>query len=126
MSTVAIVLIVVGALLLILFLGGFVGARRRANRPEAAEHRRAADRALEQARASDRGWDRELLEGAARAALEQQRPGSSWDTVELVLVDDRPGKADDAAHLRGQGPDGTALVVLARDEGGDWYAERVE
>jgi type II secretory pathway pseudopilin PulG len=126
MSTVAIVLIVVGALLLILFLGGFVAARRRANRPEAAEHVRAADRALEQARASDRGWDRALLEQAARGALEDHRPGSSWDTVELVLVDDRPGKADDAAHLRGHGPDGTALVVLARDEGGDWYAERVE
>jgi hypothetical protein len=126
MSAIAIVLIVVAALLLLLFAGGLVGARRRANRPEAAEHRRAADRALEQARASDRGWDRALLEQAARAALDEQRPGSTWDNVELVLVDDRPGKADDAAHLRGTGPDGTALVVLARNEAGEWFPERVE
>ena len=126
MSTVAIVLIVIGVLLLLLFVGGYVAASRRANRPEAAEHRRAADRALEQARASDRGWDRALLEQAARSALSEHRPGSTWDSVELVLVDDRPGKADDAAHLRGSGPDGSALVVLARSEAGEWFAERVE
>ena len=125
MSVIAIVLIVVAAVLLLLFAGGFVRARRHANRPEAAEHIRAADRALEQARASDRGWDRELLHGAARDALAEQRPGQ-WDSIELVLVDDRPGVAEDAAHLVASGPDGSALVVLARTEGGDWYAERVE
>jgi hypothetical protein len=126
MSTIAIVLIAVGALLLLLFLGGFVAVRRRANRPEAAAHIRAADQALEQARASDRGWDRALLEQAARAALEEHRPGSSWDTVALVLVDDRPGVVDDTAHLLATGPDGEARVILSRREGGDWFAERVE
>ena len=126
MSTVAIVLVVIGVLLLLLFVGGFVAARRRANRPEVAEHIRSADQAIEQARASDRGWDRGLLERAARSALEEQRPGSTWDSIELVLVDDRPGVVDDTAHLVGSGPDGRARVVLSRREGGEWFAERVE
>ena len=126
MSTLAIVLIVIGALLVLLFLGGFVAARRRANRPEAADHIRSADRALEQARASDRGWDRAVLEGAARSALEEHRPGVAWESIELVLVDDRPGVVDDTAHLVGTGPAGQARVILSRREGGDWFAERVE
>ena len=126
MSTLAIVLIVVGALLLLLFIGGFVAARRRANRPEVAEHIRHADQALEQARATDRGWDRALLEQAARSALEKERPGESFDSIDLVLVDDRPGVVDDTAHLVGSGPGGRARVVLSRREGGEWFAEHVE
>jgi type II secretory pathway pseudopilin PulG len=126
MSVLAIVLIVVGVLLLVFFVGGLLRARRQANRPEATAHILAADRALEQARASDRGWDRAVLERTARAALDEQRPGSSWDRVELELVDDRPGMAEDAAHLVAIGSAGSVRVVLARTEGGDWYAERVE
>lgn len=126
MSTLAIVLIVIGAILLLLFLGGFVGARRRANRPEVAEHIRHADQALERARASDRGWDKDLMEQAARSALEEHRPGSSWDAIHLVLVDDRPGVTDDTAHFVGSGPDGQARVVLSRREGGEWFTEQVE
>lgn len=126
MSTIAIILIVVGAILLLLFIGGFVSARRRANRPEVAEHIRHADQALEQARASDKGWDRPLLEQAARSALEKERPGESFDSIELVLVDDRPGVVDDTAHLVGRGPAGQARVVLSRSAGGDWFAESVE
>ncbi|HEX8051581.1 MAG TPA: hypothetical protein VF517_01200 [Thermoleophilaceae bacterium] len=126
MSVLAIVLIVIGVLLLVLFIGGLIRARREANRPEAAARIVAADRALEQARASDRGWDRAVLERTARTALDEQRPGSSWERIELELVDDRPGMAEDAAHLVATGSGGSARVVLARTEGGDWYAERVE
>lgn len=126
MSTLAIVLIAIGAVLLLLFVGGFVGARRRANRPEVAEHIRSADHALEQARAADKGWDRELLQAAVREALERERPGSTWDAIELVLVDDRPGVVDDTAHFNASGPDGQVQVVLSRREGGEWFAERVE
>jgi hypothetical protein len=126
MSTVAIVLIVIAAVMALLFIGGYIAATRRANRPGSAEHIQAADRALEQARAGDRGWDRELLHAAALSALDEQRPGGSWETVEIVLVDDRPGTAEDAAHLVASGPDGSARVVLARTEGGEWFAERVE
>jgi hypothetical protein len=126
MSTLSIVLIAVGALLLVLFIGGYIAARRRANRPEVAAHIRHADQALEQARAGDRGWDRALLDQAARAALEEHRPGSSWDSVDLVLVDDRPGVTEDTAHFVGRAADGQARVVLSRREGGEWFAESVE
>jgi len=125
-SVLGIVLIVVGALLVLLFVGGYVRARAQANRPEYGANVAAADRALEQARATDRGWDRELLREAALAALASERPGSEWDGVELVLVDDKPGVTDDVAHLVATGPDGQARVVLARREGGDWYSQRIE
>jgi hypothetical protein len=126
MSTLAIILIAVAALLLLLFVGGFVAARRRAARPEVERHIRAADRALEQARASDRGWDRELMAEVAGRAIGEARPDYEWETVELVLVDDRPGVAEDRAELVSSGPQGHARVYLARREGGDWFAERVE
>ncbi|MEA2350680.1 MAG: hypothetical protein QOG86_1621 [Thermoleophilaceae bacterium] len=126
MSAVAIVLIVVGAVLLILFLGGLIAARRRAARPEVEQHIRAADRALEQARASDRGWDRELMARAAGDAIGEARPDYEWETIELVLVDDRPGVAEDRAELVASGPHGPMRAFLARREGGDWFVERVE
>jgi hypothetical protein len=126
MSTIAIVLIAVGALLVILFLGGLLAARRRAGRPEVAEHIQAADRALEQARASDRGWDRELMVKAAGDAISVSRPDFGWDAIALVLVEDRPGVMEDRAHFVASGPQGPARVVLARREGGDWFAEQVE
>jgi hypothetical protein len=126
MSTIAIVLIIVGALLLILFVGGFVAARRRAARPEVEQRIRAADRALEQARASDRGWDRELMAQVAGRAIDEARPDYEWESIELALVDDRPGVTEDRAELVASGPHGSARVYLARREGGDWFAERVE
>ncbi len=76
-STLAIILIVLAVLIAIALLLGLLGIRAR-NRRQAgsyAEHVAQADSALEQARASDRGWHREVMEGAARGALERERPG---------------------------------------------------
>ena len=126
MSTLAIVLIVVAAVLLLLFVGGFVATRRRAARPEVEEHILAADRALEAARASDRGWDRELMAQAAGQAIREKRPDYRWEALDLVLVEDRPGVAEDRAHLVASGQDGPCMVVLARREGGEWFAEQIE
>jgi hypothetical protein len=127
MSTLAIVLIVAGALLAIAIVGGYLATVRR-DRLRAAEfehHVREADRALEIARASDRGWDRALLEQAARSALTDAHPGTSFDDLHLVLVDDRPGVEEDRAQFVATGPDAEARIVLTR-RGGDWVAERVE
>src|SRR5205085_6254116 len=85
-STVAIVLIAVGALMLLFFVGGYVASRRRVSDPALEEKIAAADRALEHARASDRGWERANLERAALDALASQQPGGKWDEVALVLV----------------------------------------
>jgi hypothetical protein len=127
MSALAVVLIVLGVLAILLFAGGLVAARRRA-RIEAGPYQRhlaEADRALEQARAADRGWDRAAMEQAARRALEEQRQGLVYDRLDLVLVDDRPGVGQDRAHFQATGAGGNARVVLTRREGG-WVAERVE
>jgi type II secretory pathway pseudopilin PulG len=125
MSTVAIVVIAIGAVLALLFAVGLLAARRRASHPEVAERIRAADRALEQARASDRGWDRERMSAACGQAIRDQRPDFEWETIELVLVDDRPGVTEDRAHLVASGAQGSVRVVLARREGGEWFAQEV-
>jgi hypothetical protein len=126
MSTVAVIAIVVGVILLVFFVGGFLAARRRAGAPGVEEAIRAADRALEAARASDRGWDREHMTTAAGRAIRERRPEYEWQTIELVLVEDRPGVTEDRAQLLASGPHGHCRVVLARREGGEWFAELVE
>jgi hypothetical protein len=126
MSVLAIVLIVLGGLILIFLVGGIVIARRRANRPGWEEHIRAADQALEQARAADRGWDRALIDAAARRALDEHRPGFEPESLHLVLVDDRPGVEEDRAHLVAAAPKESVRLVLTRDPSGAWGVERVD
>jgi hypothetical protein len=127
MSTLAIVLIVAGAVVLLLLILGFLGARARDRRQAGtfAEHVAQADSALEQARAADRGWDRAVMEAAARSALEQAQPGVAYEGLHLVLVDDRPGTEEDRAHFVAMGEGGAqARVILAR-EGDHWAAESI-
>ena len=127
MSTLATVLIVIGVVLVLFFIGGLLAVRARTRRQAATfpEHVRAADEALEQARALDRGWHRDTMEAAARAAVDQARPGWAYDDLHLVLVDDRPGVEEDRAHFVAMGADGQSRVILAR-QGDSWVAEQVE
>ncbi len=123
----AIVLIVLAVAVLVLAAGGFV-ARRRHDRRYAGTYARnleEADSALEEARAADRGWDRELLEQAARRALGEARPGWQPSRLEIVLVDDRPGMAEDRAHLVAVEGEDRVRIVLARQAGGHWAAQVV-
>lgn len=124
MSTLAIVLIVIGVVVLLLLLGGFAAARKRPV-GDYARHVAEADNALEQARAADRGWDREVLEEAARTALAERQPGHHYEGLHLVLVDDQPGVTEDRAHFAAVGADGEVRIVLVRGTDG-WAAERVE
>jgi hypothetical protein len=126
-STLGIILIVIGALVVLFAIGGavVVARRYREQEPTFAEHVEAADSALEQARALDKGWHRDTMEEAARAAVAESRPGWTYDDLHLVLVDDRPGVNEDRAHFMAVGSDGEARVILAR-EGDRWIAERVE
>jgi hypothetical protein len=127
LSTIEIVLIVLGVVLVLFFIGGLLGARIRDRRGAGsyAEHVAEADAALEQARAGDRGWHREAMEGAARTAIAEARGDWDFKDLHLVLVDDRPGTEEDRAHFVAVGPEGECRVVLAR-EGDRWVAERVE
>jgi hypothetical protein len=127
MSVLVIVLIVVAVVIVLVFIGGLVAARRR-DRAEAGvygEHVAHADAELQQAAAADRGWDRAVMEEAARMALRDQRPDFAYDDLHLVLVDDRPGIGEDRAHFVALGPEGEARVVLTRT-GDHWGPEGVE
>src|SRR3954463_16730413 len=126
MSLVAIIVIVVLVLLVLLFVGGLIAARRHADATEGHLHERiaAADRALEAARAADRGWDPILLEEAARTALQRERPDFRYDRLHLVLVDDRPGTEEDRAEMAAVGDEGVLHVSVAR-RGENWVAEHV-
>jgi hypothetical protein len=127
MSTLAVVLIVIGAVVLVLLVGGFVASRRwhSEREPEIDRHIMEADRALEHARANDKGWDRDLLEAAAREAVEGQRPGWAYEELVLVLVDDRPGIEEDRAHFVASGNGDELRIVLARSDRG-WSVEQVQ
>jgi len=125
-SVLAIVLIVLAAVVVAFVVGGALIARRRTEGPGWEKHIRAADQAIEQARATDRGWSRELIDAAARRGLAEHRPGFEPDSLELVLVDDRPGVAEDRAHLVAVTPSETVRIVLARDASGAWAVERVD
>src|SRR4051794_20817903 len=124
MSVFAIVLIVIVVLFIVLLFGGLAGARQRAKAGEEQLRDRIgeADRALEAARAADRGWDRVLLEEAAREALERERPDFRYDSLHLVLVEDRPGTEEDRAQIAATGDEGELRVVLVR-RGDLWQAE---
>jgi len=128
MSVLVIILIVLVVLVVLFLAGGIAGARKRdrAQGGAYAEHVAAADRALEQARADDKGWHRDALEAAVRAGVAQQRPDFSVDSLQLVLVDDRPGVTEDRAQFVAAGPGGELRVVLGRREGGDWRVETLE
>jgi hypothetical protein len=127
-STLAIILIVIGVLVALALLLGWLGIRARNRGQEGSwgEHVAAADAALEQARALDRGWHRDVMEAAARGALERERPDWQYSHLHLVLVDDKPGVAQDRAHFVAVGEGGDeARVVLGRKDG-DWVAESVD
>ena len=127
MSVLAIVLIAASVVILLVLIGGFVAVRRRARAQEPGFEDRvaAADRALEEARAADRGWDRPLLEEAVRKAVSDARPGWEIERLHLVLVDDRPGISEDRCQFVAVGGDDEVRVALARrDEG--WVAERLD
>jgi hypothetical protein len=126
MSLLAIILIVVGVLAVLFFIGGLLYSRRRLLDPELERNIRGADQALEQARATDRGWDRALLEEAARRALATGRPGFTPSDLYLVLVDDRPGIEEDRAHMLAMGGGDQHRVVLTRNPAGEWILDRLE
>jgi hypothetical protein len=126
-STIGIILIVLGAVVVLFAIGGAIVVLRRYRAQDAtfAQHVEAADSALEQARALDKGWHRDTMEEAARAAVAESKPGWKYDDLHLVFVDDRPGVSEDRAHFMAVGPDGEARVILARQDD-RWVAERVE
>ena len=123
MNLIWIIVIVVTVLAVLFFVGGYVVSRRRAK--DWSKNVAKAEEALELAWAQDKGWDRELLHRSAREALGSHKPGFEYTDVHLVVVEDRPGVAEDKAQLVAVGDDGEARVVLCRDADGGWTVESV-
>jgi hypothetical protein len=119
-STIAIIVIVVVVLVVLLIVGGLIANARRARGGEddllaaVAE----ADGALALARAADRGWERSVLEAAAREAFAARSPVEVRELM-LVQVVDRPGTEDDQALFRVVTDVGSEEILLVR-KGDGW------
>lgn len=116
-----IVIIVVVVLFVVFLVGGIVAAQRRSR---ATEGRLLADVAsaneqLAQARAQDRGWDRDTIDAAARTAHLQGHPDAAISAVHLVQVVDRPGTDDDEALVHIVDAAGEHTLRLGR-RGDEW------
>jgi hypothetical protein len=111
------ILVVLGV---VLFLGGLVasGRRRDAMAQRLHEQVEAADAALADARAQDRGWERATIEAAARAAIAPKEPRE----LHLVQVVDQPGTDADQAVFRVVGTDGAESTVTLGRRDGAWVA----
>ena len=119
-----IVIIVVAVLFVIFLVGGIVAVGRRSRATEAhlLADLASANEQLAQARAVDRGWDRDTIDTAARAAHLQVRSGATISAVHLVQVIDRPGTDDDEAVLHIQDEAGEHTIRLGR-RGDEWHAK---
>ena len=97
------------------------GRRARGEEDELLASLREADRALAAARAVDRGWDREAMEAAARAAFAARSPAAIGELLLLQVVD-RPGTEEDQALFRVVTEAGSEEILLVRDDAGGWHA----
>ena len=120
LSVLDVVVIVVVVVVALFFAGGYFANRRRQTVLDERLHAQieAADAALADARAVDRGWDRATIEAAARAAVAPREIRA----LHLVQVVDKPGTDADQAVLRLVAADGTeSTLTLGRREGA-WVA----
>jgi predicted lysophospholipase L1 biosynthesis ABC-type transport system permease subunit len=117
-----IVVIVVVVVLGLLVLGGFVASGRRHREDDASlsSDLEAANEALAQAHAEDKGWERSLLEAAARAAF-ADRSEADVRELQLLQVVDKPGTEEDQAVFRVVTDHGSENLHLER-RGDAWVA----
>ena len=122
MSALEIIIVVVVLLVVLLAVGGIVasGRRHRADDPALRTELEAANEALALARATDKGWERSLLEEAVRAAF-AQRSNAEIRELQLVQVVDKPGTEEDQAVFRVVTDHGSEHLHLDR-HGDTWVA----
>lgn len=108
-------LIIIIVLLLLAIAGYFVRtAQLKRSRPAFERSLDQVNQDLATAAAQDRGWDRAILEDAARRIYASQRGGEPPDLL-LVEVRDRPGTEEDQAVFRC----GAERLTLGRRDG-EW------
>jgi type II secretory pathway pseudopilin PulG len=117
-----VIIVVVVLLVILLAVGGVIANRRRerSDEPALRAELEAANEALALARASDKGWERSLLEEACRAAF-AERSGAEIRDLQLVQVVDKPGTEDDQAVFRVVTDHGSEHLHLDR-RGDSWVA----
>jgi hypothetical protein len=120
----AIVIGVFVALVVILAVGGAIARRRQlaATRGRFDANLAQVNQDLAAAHAEDRGWAREGLDAAARAAYAAQHDGAEPDSLTLVQIIDRPGTDEDKAVFRVAAPGREEQLTLGRRDG-DWVFE---
>lgn len=123
MSTGLLVVLIVLAVLALLAVGGAIATARRTRAHESELHRKVdeAERELAAAHATDRGWDREALETAARGAFVARYGDAEIRALRLVQVADREGTATDQAVFSIETEGGVREIVLGRR--GDGWAD---
>ena len=122
MSALEIIVVVLILLIVVLVVGGIVatGRRQRADDPALRAELEAANEALALARATDKGWERSLLEEACRAAF-AERSAADIRELQLVQVVDKPGTEEDQAVFRVVTDHGSEHLHLDR-HGDTWVA----
>ena len=126
METWEIIIAVVVLLIIVLAVGGAYARRRQLERSQGRfdANLHQVNRELAAAHAEDRGWERSVLESAAREAYAGERSGTDPGELELVQVIDRPGTDEDKAIFR-CGPEGRERLTLGRRDG-QWVLDAVE
>jgi hypothetical protein len=125
LDVVLLVLLVLVVAVVLLAGGGSVAMGRRTRARETGLQRELAqaEAALTEARSLDKGWDRDALVEAARAAAAARFGGEAVGNLQLVQVLDRPGVDADQAIFRFESPDGKEHRITLGRTGGEWGAE---
>jgi hypothetical protein len=118
-----IIIAAIVVLVLVLGIGGYVatGRRRRADEGKDRDELEAANQALALAHASDKGWERSVLDEACRAAF-ADRSAAEIRELQLVQVVDKPGTEEDQAVFRVVTDHGSEYLHL--DRHGDAWVPR--
>jgi hypothetical protein len=118
-----IIIAVIVLLVLVLGIGGYIatGRRQRADEAKLPDELEAANQALALARASDKGWERSVLDAACRAAF-ADRSAAEIRELQLVQVVDKPGTEEDQAVFRVVTDHGSEYLHL--DRHGDAWVPR--
>jgi len=121
-NTLEIIILVLVVVVLALAIGGYVasGRRHRADEARLQAELEAANAALAVAHMGDKGWERSLLEDAAKAAF-ADRSTAAVRELQLVQVVDKPGTEDDQAVFRVVTDHGSEHLHLER-HGDTWVA----